>query len=39
MKNFFVAVYDIFASIGRARAAAYFARQGDYQAAKEVMLG
>jgi hypothetical protein len=39
MKNFFNTIYDIFASIGKARAAAHFARQGDHAAAKALMLG
>jgi hypothetical protein len=38
MKNFFYSIYDIFAGIGKARAAAYFARQGDYAAARALML-
>lgn len=31
------AIYSLFESLGQAKAASYFARQGDYKAAKNVM--
>lgn len=31
------AIYSLFESIGQARAASHFARQGDFEAAKEAM--
>ena len=38
MKNFFDTLYEIFERIGRARAAAHFARNGMYEQAKAIML-
>jgi len=37
MKNFLKTLFAICESMGRARAATYFARQGNYEAAKKVM--
>lgn len=37
MKNILKTIYAFFESIGEARAASHFARQGNYTAAKEVM--
>lgn len=37
MKKFFIKFFNICESIGRARAASYFTRLGDYEAAKKVM--
>jgi hypothetical protein len=37
MKNFLSVVYSVFESFGKARAATYFVRQGNYEAAKKVM--
>lgn len=37
MKNFLSALFSIFESFARARAATYFVRQGNYAAAKRVM--
>jgi hypothetical protein len=31
-------IYSFFESIGQARAASYFARQGDYASARNIML-
>lgn len=38
MKNFFNALFSIFESMGRARAATYYSRQGNHEAAKRIML-
>jgi len=38
MKNFFSALLSILESMGRARAAAYYTRQGNHQAARKIML-
>jgi hypothetical protein len=38
MKNFLTTVYSILESIGRTRAAMYYARQGNYEAAKQLMV-
>ena len=38
MKNFFTTIFNIVASIGKAKAAAHFARQGNHAAAKALML-
>ena len=37
MKKFFIAFFSILESMGRARAATHFARQGDYESARRVM--
>lgn len=39
MKSFFKFIYSIGESFGRARAATYFTRMGNYEAAKKVMQG
>ena len=38
MKVLFTYLYSALMSIGQARAAAHFARQGNYEAAKSIML-
>ena len=38
MKSLFVAIYSALQSMGQARAAAYYARQGDFASAKSIML-
>jgi hypothetical protein len=38
MKSILNSLYSICISIGHARAAAYFARQGNYEMAKFIML-
>ena len=37
MKPVFNYIYSIFESFGRARAATYFARIGNYEAARKIM--
>lgn len=37
MKNILTFLYSICESFGKARAATYFVRQGDYEAARQVM--
>lgn len=37
MKNLLSTLLSIFESFGRARAATYFTRQGNYKAAKKIM--
>jgi|LakMenE18May11ns_1017448.scaffolds.fasta_scaffold9954485_10 hypothetical protein len=37
MKSFINYIWSVMDSFGRARAATYFARLGDYEAAKRVM--
>lgn len=37
MKNLIHYFFSIFESIGRARAATHFARQGDYESARRIM--
>lgn len=37
MKNVLVTIFAIFESFGKARAAAYFSRMGNYEAAKRIM--
>lgn len=39
MKTVLQTIYSLFESIGRARAATYYTRQGNHEAAKKVMLG
>ncbi len=38
MKNLLKALLTLGESIGRARAATYFTRQGNYKAARQIML-
>jgi hypothetical protein len=38
MKNFLQSLISLFESMGKARAATYFTRQGDYEAARRIML-
>lgn len=38
MKNIFTTIYSALMIIGKARAAAHFARQGNIEAAKALML-
>ena len=37
MKNIVIYIFSVFETFGKARAATYFARMGDYDAAKKVM--
>lgn len=37
MKHFLQILFDICESMGKARAATFFTRQGNYEAAKKVM--
>jgi len=39
MKNFFKFLFAIGESIGKARAATYFTRQGNYEAARKIIQG
>jgi hypothetical protein len=39
MKEFFSNVYQFLENMGRVRAATHFARIGDYESAKKIMLG
>jgi hypothetical protein len=38
MKSFFNTLYQIFESMGKARAASYYSRMGNFEAAKKVMM-
>jgi hypothetical protein len=38
MRAVFTALYSAFLTIGKARAASYLARQGDYEGAKALMM-
>ena len=37
MKSFLTTLFAIFESFGKARAATYFSRMGNYEAAKRIM--
>ncbi len=37
MKTILKTISDFFASVGKARAATYYSRMGDYEAARRVM--
>ena len=37
MKNVIIYLCSVFETFGRARAASYFARQGDYESARRIM--
>jgi hypothetical protein len=39
MKEFITNVYQFLENVGRVRAASHFARIGDYESAKKLMLG